>query len=162
MGLRPPLTITINVPLTFNESERRRVGKLAIDHIRDRSKRGLGVGGQRLRGPDGDGKYSQSYKNSAEFKAVGKTGSRVNLTFSGEMLFAMEIESTRPGQVIIGFGDDEENNDKAAFLKEKNYDFFGLSQSEEQEIIKRAGVNAEVAEISDTLISNFLRDLFRG
>lgn len=160
MPARPPLTITVTMPLSFTDTERRKVGEAVIDHIRTRSKRGIGVGGKQLKGPDGDGRYSDNYVDSSEFEAAGKTKGKVNLTFSGEMLFDMEVQSTGPGRVVIGFSNSE-NSDKATFLKEKNYDWFGISEDERQMIVSRV-VGGKVADIDTTLASSFLQRLFRG
>ena len=161
MGLTPPLRLTVNVPLTLTERERIAVGEEVIDYIRNRARRGLGVGNKPLRGPDGDGKYSKSYKESAEFKAAGKTGSKVNLTFSGEMLFAMEVQDvSQAGRVIIGFGDDD-NNDKAVFLLEKNYEWFGLTEDERLKIVSKFQ-GSTTPSIDSSLVESFLRGLFRG
>lgn len=158
MALRPPLTYTMSVPMALSESERRKVGEAAIDYMRRRAKQGKGVGNKRLKGPDNDGRYSQSYVNSSEFEAAGKTAGRVNLTFSGEMLFAMEVQNTsRAGQVVIGFGD-ADSNDKAVFLKEKNYDWFGLDENERRMIVSKF-VGGEAPSIDSGIVSEFLRGL---
>jgi len=158
MGARPPLTYTMGVPLSLSESERTRVGEAAIDYMRSRAQRGRGVGNKRLRGPDGDGKYASSYVNSSEFKATGKTAGRVNLTFSGQMLFSMEVQDvSRPGQVVIGFSD-EDSNDKAVFLQEKNYDWFGLDENERRRIISNF-VGGTEPSIDPGFVSDFLRGI---
>ncbi len=157
MGLRGPLTHTIVVSLGFTEDQRRSIGQAAVEFIVSRTKRGLGIDGVKLQGPDGDGKYSKSYKDSNEFKAGGKSGSRVNLTLTGDMLTSMDVvDVSRDGIIILGFTDDDDN-DKASFMQEKNYNFFGLSEREKRKILERFGQPSNIPDIDQGLVRSFLR-----
>lgn len=162
MGLRPALRRTIVVDRGFSEDDRRRIGEAIVEHIVTRTKKGLGVGGKKLQGPDGDGKYSQAYKDHRDFKAAGKSGSTVNLTLTGDMLTSLEVvDVSQPGFIVLGFTD-EDDNDKAAFMLEKNYNFFGIDETEKRKILQRFGQPSPIPNIDESIVRNFLRRAFGG
>lgn len=162
MGIRPPLTRTYVVDPRFDEATRRQIGEAIVEYIFRRSKRGQGKDQQPLRGPDGDARYSDSYVNSVEFKAAGKSGRRPNMTLTGDMLTSMAVTNVSArGRVTIGFLDDADN-DKAWFMMEKNYNFFELSERELQQILNRFGQTTQTPQIDRGVVNAFLRNIFRG
>lgn len=81
------------------------VGQFIIDKIVERTKSGRAVDGSKF------AKYSESYKDSLEFKAFGKS-SKVDMELSGEMLSTLTIISSKNGKIKVGWSDSE-NNAKA-------------------------------------------------
>lgn len=124
-------SFTIFVDPAFDYSTRQEIGHNVIRYIQERTKEGRGIGNRPFSGPDGNNKYSDHYTSSLEFKLAGKTGERtVNLTLTGDMLDSIEIlDSSVPGRIEIGFEEGFED-DKARWMREKGYDFLGITDSE--------------------------------
>lgn len=122
--------------LTHRDSFKHDFGELVIDTIVERTLRGLDKNG------DPFPSYSKSYKESLAFE-IYKDGSRVNLKLTGEMLASMEVIPALNG-VTIQFVD-ALNAAKAhghitgmsGRKGGKVRDFFGVSQAEEESILKR-------------------------
>ena len=128
-------TVFVNTGFTFQE--RREIGEEIIRFIKARTRAGRGIGGDTFQGPDGDNKYSQNYKNTAEFKLAKRGQSTVNLTLTGEMLNTLEVlDISLAGRIEIGYPDGDEA-DKSVFMREKGYDFLGLSDQERDVILRR-------------------------
>lgn len=157
MGLRPPLRRTIVVDPGFSAEQRRAIGEEILLFIKTRSKRGKAVGGGPLLGPDNDGRYSKNYVETREFKAAGKSKGKVNLTLTGDMLNGMDVISTSAGQIVIGFPDSDVN-DKAVFMQEKGYNFFGISEAEKQTILSKFKLN-KIPSIDQNIVKTFLRGI---
>lgn len=160
---QPPNTYTAYVSPRFSFEDRRDIGNRIIDYIVNRTKAGRGVDNKRFLGPDGDGKYADSYVDSNEFKTAGKTKGRINLSLSGDMLDSLEIiDISIAGRIVIGF-ESQEENDKSVYMREKNYDFMGLSDQELNAIVSefqtRLPSERVVQDIVPSIAEGFLRRL---
>ena len=122
--------------ITHKDSFKNDFGSLAIDRIVERT----------LSGVDKNGKpfpsYSESYKKSLDFE-IYKEGSKVNLKLTGEMLASMEVIPRLNG-VVIQFADSLNASKAHGHITGmsgrkggKVRDFFGLSQTEEDSIMRR-------------------------
>ncbi len=69
------------------------IGQEMADYIKSRAQDGKGIGGTNLKSP-----YSERYAESLDFKAAGKSKGDVNMTLSGSMLDAIDVDSD--GQTI--------------------------------------------------------------
>jgi hypothetical protein len=66
----------------------REIAQECIDYIKERTEKGLALGGQeKLKSP-----YSPDYAKSQAFNAAGKSKSKVNMRLSGDMLESIDIE----------------------------------------------------------------------
>lgn len=95
----------LGMDISGDEGLQEAVGQAIIDRIVDRTGSGRGVDGKAL------AKYSESYKQSLEFKAYGKT-SKVNMELTGDMLGTLTITANKKGKIKVGWSDSE-NNAKA-------------------------------------------------
>lgn len=165
MALRAPNTYTAFVHPRYSFSERQDIGREIINFIVNRTKSGRGIGGRPFVNSRGQKKYSQNYIDDRDFAIAGKSPRSINLTLSGDMLDSIEIlNAGTPGQIVIGFTSEEEN-DKSVFLREKGYDFLGLSSSELKSIVDKYGQPGREltpANISEGFIENFLRGLLNN
>ena len=106
--------VTIPIPEDLGPSERESLGKDIVEFIRQRTESGTGIketarGVKNVSFPA----YSKTYIDSLDFKIAGKSKNKVNLTLSGDMLIALDVLSTRKGEVTIGFQPGSEENDRA-------------------------------------------------
>lgn len=158
-------TVTIAIPSSFDASARQAVGRAVVDFIVRRTKRGVDIQGSKFRGNDGDGKYSDSYRASGEFEAAGKSPRRINMTLTGDMLDSLEVISTRPGFITIGYPDGPESQ-KSIWMREKGYNFLGIKNEDLQKILaefsQQTDTDRVVQDISSTVADSFLRRLFGG
>lgn len=97
----------LKVSKTYSKEERRAIATEVIDFIVKRSRSGGKDKNNRTFKP-----YSQSYKDSLDFKIAGK-GSKVNVSLSGDMLDSIELLSQKSGNLLIGFENSTFENDKA-------------------------------------------------
>lgn len=159
-------TYTAFVDPSYSFEDRMRIGRLIIDYIKSRTKAGRGVGNVRFLGPDGDGKYSDAYAQTVEFKIAGKTKGRVNLTLSGDMLDSLKVvDAGLAGRVVIGLSG-EDADQKATWMREKGYHFLGLSDDELNGILsgyRPPPSGARVTEsIAPSIAQSLLQRLLRG
>ncbi len=85
------------MPKSLTSSQRRELADLVIEHIYDRTDRGLDANGKPFK------KYSKSYVESLAGQVGGKSKGRVNLQLSGDMLAAMTVLSHSEGEIKIGW-----------------------------------------------------------
>lgn len=138
--------ITINLPSTFSDTERKQAGKLLIKLIKARTAKGLDINNQPFKG------YSEAYKASKDFKIAGKTD-RVNLELSSEMMDSLEILGTGHGFVTIGYESGTDVNERALWAKD-----FGNGPSR-----KFLGVSkADIKKVTDSIASDKLGNNVRG
>lgn len=157
-----PNTYTAFIDPSFDANDRRRIGAEIISFIKARTKKGQGIGGVALRGNDGDTKYSQSYIDSADFSIAGKSRTKINLTLTGDMLDSMEvIDITLAGRIVIGFSD-EGANDKSVWMREKGYNFLGLTSEELGRIMSNFNSPSEARAATESIAPGFARNLLRG
>lgn len=120
------------------------VGQEIIDHILKRTKQNKGVNIKE----DGSGRtinlrkpYSNSYKNSLEFKAAGKQPNNVNMRLTGQMLETLDIKNIKGNNLTIGWTDKTENNKahghmtgKEGKVPKMKRPFFGVTNKELKDI----------------------------
>ena len=141
----------IPCPEDLTPSQREAYANELIDIIRNRSESGYGVK------PTGEGDwrkyrfpgYSKSYTESLDFKIAGKSAGRVDLSLSGDMLAALDVLSTSPGSVMIGYENGTEENDRAEGNQKGSYGgspnerkaraFLGATKAEQREALERIG-----------------------
>lgn len=128
----------INIRKDLGKLERESVGLEIIEHIKNRTAKGLDKSGNPWKGKAGQ--YSKSYKKSLDYKIAGKSG-LVNLELSSEMLNSMKILSHKRGEVVIGYDkNDSELNAKVEGnrlgtygqskpIRGKKRDFLGIERS---------------------------------
>jgi hypothetical protein len=78
----------------------RKIGQGIIDYITERSAKGLGIGGNKLKSP-----YSKDYIKSLPFKAAGKSPNKVDMRLSGDMIGSLDLLEENGS--VIKFGIDE-------------------------------------------------------
>lgn len=89
------------VDLSDNEAIKSAVGQVLIDRMLARVEGGVGYGGQKLKSP-----YSKAYSESLEFKAAGKSRTKVNMTLTGDMLASVNVKSD--GSKVVLYVDESE------------------------------------------------------
>lgn len=99
--------ITLELPKDLDPATREAVAADVIEHIRQRTVKGVDKNGSKFP------KYSETYINSMAFKLAGKSKNRIDLTLSGDMLEALTVLSHKPGKVTIGFEKGTEENARA-------------------------------------------------
>lgn len=123
-------------------------GALAIDRIIERT----------LEGKDKNGKafkpYSKAYKESLSFQLY-KSGNNVNLELTGEMLASMESKPNIRG-ITVEFVDDLNRAKAHGHITGMSgrkggvvRDFFGLSEEEENTIMKRVMASSTSGELQE-------------
>lgn len=139
MGRVRKLKLKFNLSELFGETIpddaglREAIGGAIIERIRERTQDGVDKNGRKFK------KYSEAYKNSADFAAFGKNENEVNMTLSGDMLGSLDIIEQTKQTIAIGFADDDQN------VKAFNHvtgdtvpqrDFFGLPKKELMNIVE--------------------------
>jgi hypothetical protein len=131
------------------------IGQLIIDKIKTRTEDGIGFNGKPLKSP-----YSKTYSDSMEFKAFGKSKSKVNMTLSGDMLGLMDIVEDKGDKITIGWDDPEQNakayNHNTGDTVPKR-PFFGINNKELYEIIRevRPDIKRAIAIKEDEGLSKY-------
>jgi len=130
----------IKIPKSIPEEDLEDLGADIVEFIRQRTESGKDEDGRAFP------RYSESYKKSLDFKIAGK-GGKVNLTLSGDMLQALEVLQTKPGEIKIGYnkGDDEagraEGNILGSYGGDENPSkarrFLGISEKDLNKILKK-------------------------
>lgn len=139
---------TFKIPKGYNVQERKVIAQELIDLIVKRTReKNIDKNGRPFK------KYSKAYKESLDFKNAGKSGSRVDLTLSREMLNELDYLSGRDGQITVGYEKDNdrlngkvEGNRKGTYGKTARSgrvprDFLGLPESEINKIIRKYSLN---------------------
>ena len=130
--------LTLKVPENLSKAKRLELADLVIEHIYDRTDKGLDVNGKRFK------PYSEEYKGSLAGKIGGK-GSKVNLQLSGDMLAAMTLLKQEKGKITIGWDDQTERAKAEGNIigsygqpsenPEKARPFFGIKADKLRELI---------------------------
>lgn len=97
----------VEIPDELGPQERLELADLVIEHIYDRTNRGLDKNGDKF------ADYSKGYIKSLDFKNAGKSKNKVDLQLSGDMLAAMRLLSHKSGELTIGFDNGTPENAKA-------------------------------------------------
>lgn len=127
----PQQIVRISLPNDWNEEDRLRAGTLIRKTIIQRTREdNRDVDGNKFPG------YSESYKNSIDFKIAGKDPNKVDLTLSGDMLDSIQTIKHGDGYIDIGFTSGTLENDKAAWSAASDNGpsrkFLGLTDSEKE------------------------------
>lgn len=141
-----------SINTAYDAQTRVAIGNEIISKIVSKAKAGRGVSGALP-------KYSKSYRESKEFKVAGK-GSVTNLTFTGQMLLSLEVLEHGSGFVVVGFPDrgvSHGNNDKAAWVTDKGFDFMGLTPSELAGIL--AQFPLDISVVDNGILNSFIRSI---
>lgn len=108
------------------------IAQKVIDHIIERTQSGADLNGKTFK------PYSSEYKESAEYKIL-KSGGKVNMTLTGNMLGDIDVLSDGPNTIHYGFEDPEEiakayrhNTGDAGMPKRE---FFGVTEGEARDLI---------------------------
>lgn len=125
----PDQSVIISVPTSWTPSMREVFAEEVIDFIQTRTESGLDINNKPFKA------YADSYKDSTEFQLAGK-GNTVDLQFTSDMLFSLEMLSQGRGFVRIGAGD-QFANDKIAFNKAKGRQFLGVNSADRRKLINR-------------------------
>jgi len=139
---------TINLKETFGIDFRGKnnlkelIGQAIIDRIVERSEAGDGV----KISADGSGvevklqaPYSETYADSLDFKAAGKSKDTVNMTLTGDMLGLLDIKRIKGNSITIGWNDKNENAKSFNHMVGDTVPqrlFFGVSNEELTDIKK--------------------------
>jgi len=138
--------ITIKVPKELNPTERVEVADLVIEHIVDRTDKGLDKNGNKF------AKYSKGYINSLDFKNARKSPSKVDIQLSGDTIAALKLLNHKPGEITVGFERGSEENAKAdgnirgtygqsSPIPGKQRDFLGIEKNKLKELVKYVSGN---------------------
>lgn len=159
-------SFTVFVDARFTAEERRVIGRAIVDYVVNRTERGRGINNVPFRNSKGSRSYSKAYQEHRDFDIASKRRAPINLTLTGDMLVSLEVlDTSLAGRIVIGI-EDGENADKAKWMREKGYNFMGISQKEQNTILARfSKVTPEEikrSNIAESVASSFLRGLFRG
>ena len=103
----------MRIPKSLTKRERIELADLVIEHIVDRTQRGLDKNDKPWRGAAA--KYSDAYAKSLDFNNAGKSKNDVNLQLSGDMLAALtrlkNLENEK--KIVIGFKEVSKENARA-------------------------------------------------
>jgi phage gpG-like protein len=147
-GDNPKLTFKIEeafgVDVSKNKKVLSKIGQKILDKIRERTEENLSRFGRPFRG------YSDTYKESLDFKAAGKSEGDVNLKLTGDMMGLMTVIDEGKNSVTIGWNDSEDaakahgHIDGLFGKKSLRRDFFGLRNDEIREISRE--IKAELKD----------------
>jgi hypothetical protein len=88
--------VKIKIPKDLVPEEREALADRVVDFIRDRTEAGLDKNNYKFP------KYSKSYIKSLDFRIARKSSGKVNLRLTGDMMAAMDVLKTAPGEIVIG------------------------------------------------------------
>lgn len=114
------------------------IGQATIDYIRERASKGRGLGNEVMRPT----KYSESYQNSPDFKAAGKSSSPVNMQLSGDMLGSIDL-ALGSDRFIIGLPSDQSPKAHGHMTGQEGSgplpkrQFFGVTKKEFDDILRK-------------------------
>jgi hypothetical protein len=132
----------------YNGVQRRLIAREVIEHVINRTKKGLNYRNRPWRKP-GD-KYSKEYINSVEFKAANKKKTPVNLSATGDMLTSMQVLKNTKQELKIGYAAGSEENSKAEGhmtgvygknVTNKKREFLGITKKDFQAIRSKYPLN---------------------
>lgn len=160
---------TIQINANYSSNDRVAIAREFMRIIINRTNDGVGLSGS----PDGSGlysstkkfpKYSNSYVNSKEFKALGKSRN-VNLRKYNKMLNAMKLLDHGAGYITIGFENGSFENDVADGNITGSYgrtanptharNFLGITVDEYQKVIEgRPVLNIPAIVLAGVLLND--------
>jgi hypothetical protein len=131
-------TLIIKIP-SLSEAAMERIGRAVVMLIERRTAKGIDKDGKPFVG------YSDSYKESMEFKQMGKSRA-VDLTGLGEMLADFGVIDSGRGWVSLGFEDEDQRAKAHGHITGQQgngfpvRDFLGISKEELASIIRKSGI----------------------
>ena len=164
--------VKVKIPKAYKPNARRAIAQQIIDFIVNRTGRGRGIDNKPWGGKAGS--YSQSYKDSLDFKNAGKTNT-VNLELSSDMLNSLELLSSKRGEITLGYAAGDPINDKVEGNRLGTYgqkkpipgkarDFLGIRKEDLNRILKKfprgksqeavAELENEIQETAERTVSN--------
>lgn len=155
MGKYRDIQFTLNLEKVFGhfpESDRtlkEAIGQRAMDMIIERTQQGLDKDGKRFV------PYSDSYKDSLEFKAAGKNPNTVDLTLFGDMLDTLEIVKQSPKTVTLGWRDELQNAKAHGHVTGnirndgKPRDFMGLTKDQVSQLYEEFREDVDAAWMAE-------------
>ena len=145
-----------------------RIGQAIIDYMDNRVEDGKGLGEVKLKSP-----YSQSYSESLDFKAAGKSKNQVNMRLSGDMLGSIDLLESKGSKVTIGINDPDQaikayghqtGFEGHPYLKGPKRPFFGVTSEEiKKKILPEFKKEIEAKRVTSaeeqTRLINFIRGI---
>ena len=131
------------------------IGQATIDYIRERASKGLGLGGETMKPT----KYSESYQNSPDFKAAGKSSSPVNMRLSGDMLGSLDL-LVEGDRLTIGLPADESPKAHGHMTGQEGQgplpkrQFFGVTRKEFDQILSKVARPSRRTRQRSSRVSN--------
>lgn len=133
--------LAIQLPKDLKPTQRVELADLIIEHIYDRTNRGLDKDGKKFAG------YSPDYIGSLDFKNAGKSKNKVDLQLSGDMMAALKLLSHSKDRILIGFENGTNENAKAEGNRRGTYgqstpipgkqrDFLGIKAEKLKELLE--------------------------
>lgn len=128
-----------------------KIGQAMVDYMLERVDNGKGIGGVKLASP-----YSESYAESLDFKAAGKSKRDINMKLTGDMLSAVDFDQDgntitlkidAPDQAIKAYGH-QTGFEGHPTIKGPKRPFFGLSLKEIKNVASE--FKSEVERSKDT------------
>lgn len=171
---RPKKTVDIFVDPKLGPTQRKQLGEVAINYIRERTAKGLGKDKKPFEqtGPYSGGRknkrqYADNYIEHADFKTAGKSKAPINLELTGDMLDSLEVvDVSLSGRVTIGYKSAGAESDKAWFNEEKGYRFLDLSENEVNGIessLGRVAVEDEaISDVAQSIAERLLAGITNG
>jgi len=143
----PQNTYTAYINPLYSSAVRRQIGVAIVNFIVNRANNKSGTRGRFKN-------YSKTYAKHPEFKAAGKSIDQPNVLLHGTMLHDLRVlDIGLSGRVIVGFKSGTKSNDKSVWMREKGYDFMGLSNNELNQVLSGFPLlssNEIIAQINST------------
>lgn len=148
----------IELPKGLSPNDREIILEEVVDFIKKRTRKGKDKDNRSFAA------YSKEYKQSLDFKNAGKSGSKVNLVLSGDMLAALDVLSHRNGSGFIGYESGTEENSRAEGnikgtygqrkpISGKKRDFLGITEKDLEKVLNSPRVverlEIDVSELPD-------------
>lgn len=151
----------INVSTKYDAQQREVIGRNIVERIRVRTKSGISK----------DGNAFPSY--TPEYAAEKGSG-QVNLTATDDMLTELDVVSTAPGKIVVGYPNGHEDAGRVEGNQIGSYGqpkgnpskarpFIGITQQEKDLIIAQAEQSfGSDDEKKSNLLDSFVNNLIRG
>jgi hypothetical protein len=144
-----------------------RIGQAIIDYMENRVSDGRGLDNVKLKSP-----YSDSYADSLNFKAAGKTKNNVNMKLSGDMLGSIDLLKVDGSKLTIGIEDPDQaikayghqtGFEGHPFLKGPKRPFFGVSTEElKKKVLTDFKKEIEAKKVTSFETQSKMINLIRG
>jgi len=151
----------IDISTKYNAQQREVIGQNIVERIRERTNRGVNKDGSRF--PSYNPEYAKE-----------KGSRRVNLSATDDMLTELDIVTTSPGKITIGYPVDHEDAGRVEGNQIGSYGqpnanpskarpFIGITQKEKDLIIAKSEQEfGDSDEDNSSLISSFINSIIRN